>query len=155
MPLGLQYTEMARYAGQIERYLKIFPREQVKVLIFEEFFADLEAGYRKVRELLEVEPDFSPDFTVRNERHQVRSTTRQRLVMKLPGLSHPAALGNGPLARRLEQLRAGLLRYNTRGDGRSSAVPAALRRQLHGDFAEDIARLERLLDRDLTLWRRK
>lgn len=156
MPDGLQYRELARYAGQVERILETFPRQQVKVLIFEEFFADVAAGYREVLDFLDVDTGFAPDFAVRNERHQLRSVTLQRLLMKLPELWRPAGQDAGPLQRRLEQLRARLLLFNTSGAGRRSGVTPALRRRLHeDDFAQDIARLERLLDKDLSIWRAK
>lgn len=150
-PAGLQYTEVARYADQVERVLAAFPERQVKVLVFEDFFADLGRSFRDVLEFLEVDSAFAPDFAVRNERRELRSILLQRLLQKLPDLWRG---GNGRLPGRLEPLRGRLLRYNANGgrDRRGGTVTPDLRRRLHADFSDDIARLETLLGRDLSIW---
>lgn len=158
-PGGLLYTQVGRYAEQVERYLEQFPRGQVKVLIFEEFVADLAAGYRDVLAFLEVDTGFTPEFTVDNERHNVRSAALQRLVVKVPELWRwPWRLPPGPardrLLQQVERLRAALKDFNGAGR-RPPPFDPALRQRLHGDFADDIARLERLLGRDLSAWQRK
>ena len=55
-PSFLFYRERARYAAQLERYLAVFPREQILVLVFEEFREDNEGHYRRVLEFLGVGP---------------------------------------------------------------------------------------------------
>lgn len=156
MPAGLQYTEIGRYAPQVEHYLEIFPHDKVKVLIFEDFFADLAGSFRDLLEFLEVDPAFAPDFRARNERHELRSIALQRMLTKLPELWElPAGLAESPLQRRIENVRARLHRYNTNGNGKRTFLRPELRSRLHGDFEDDIARLERLLGRDLSVWRTK
>lgn len=158
MPAGLLYTEIGRYAPQIERYLELFPRDQVQVLIFEDYFADLAAGYRATLRFLEVDPEFVPDFAVKNERHRIRNAALQRFLTKAPEFwDLPARLLNGPARQkwsgRFERLNLKLHHYNNQGQGTTLADD--MRRQIHADFADDIARLEELLDRDLSVWTRR
>ena len=55
-----------RYSNQIERFYEALGRDQVKVVIFEEFRKDPAAAYRGVLEFLGVDPDFKPNFDVVN-----------------------------------------------------------------------------------------
>ncbi|HZD26112.1 MAG TPA: sulfotransferase [Alphaproteobacteria bacterium] len=154
-PAGLMYRDVGRYAAHVERYHRRFPPDQVKVLIFEEFVADLATGYRAVLEFLGVDPDIAPDFSIRNERHSVRSVALQRLLTKTPELwGTPLRARHGGRQPLREHARLALLRYNT-GGARTAGIDEDLRRRLHGDFADDIARLEDLLGRDLSLWARR
>lgn len=157
-PDGLLYTEVGRYAEQVERYLSAFARDRVAVLIFEEFFADPGREYAKVLAFLGLEREADVDFTARNERHAVQSVSLQRFLVKLPELwDAPRRLPPGrirdALGRRLERLNAALVAYNNRG-GRLR-LPPETRRRLHADFADDIARLEDLLGRSLDVWSRR
>lgn len=158
-PFGLLYTRVGRYADQVERYLETFPSHQVKVLIFEELFADIAVGYRETLHFLDVDAGFAPGFTVRNERHNVRSPSLQRLLIKgdelwfLPWHLPPGRLRDG-LQRRLDRLNLSLRKFNGAGCPPAPLSPE-LRLRVHRDFARDIARLEELLGRDLSVWKRK
>lgn len=160
MPGGLQYTTVGRYAKQVERYLDMFPPEQIKVLIYEEFFADLDGSYRHLLDWLGVEQNFRTNFAAANRRHQIRSAALQRLLTKVPELWElPTRLPQGrmqaALQRRFEWAKRRLQAFNSAGADPGGRPRRELRRRLHGDFADDIDRLEVLLGRDLSLWRRQ
>ena len=54
------YLEQGYYAKQVERYLKRFPKDQVKVVIFEDFIRDTNAVMQDILSFLHLEPlDFS------------------------------------------------------------------------------------------------
>ncbi|MEQ8396048.1 sulfotransferase [Thalassobaculum sp.] len=158
MPEGLLYADVGRYAAQVERYLDVFPREHVKVLIFETFFRDVAAGYRELLEFLDIDVEFAPDLAAKNERHNVRSALLQRFLTKLPelwGQPESAAAGGSrsTMRQRLERARARLQHFNMQGS--SFRLTPDIRRRLHADFADDIARLEALICRDLSVWRHR
>jgi len=56
-PATLMYSEHVRYAEQLRRFHEHFPREQVLVLIYEEFRADNQATIRAVLRFLGVDED--------------------------------------------------------------------------------------------------
>lgn len=159
MPAGLNYTAVGRYAEQVQRYLEVFPPGRVKILVFEDFFADPVAGFLDVLRFLDLDADAVPAFTRENTRHTVSSVTLQRLLTKAPELwSIPERLPAGRvrdgLRRRVERFRTKLLGLNARGAPLPPLDPA-IRRRLHGDFAADIARLETSLGLDLSAWRQR
>jgi hypothetical protein len=54
-PQVLMYSELIRYVEQLRRYHAVFPREQVLVLIYDDFRADNERTVRQVLRFLEVD----------------------------------------------------------------------------------------------------
>jgi len=72
MPLGLlwpsslYYSERIKYNEQVSRYLNIFPREHVKIIIYEDFKADNLTVYRDILGFLNVNVDFKPSLKVYN-----------------------------------------------------------------------------------------
>lgn len=61
-PSYLFYSERIKYAEQIKRYLKLFPKRQLKIIIFNDFKKDNPRIYKKVLEFLGTNPDFQPNF---------------------------------------------------------------------------------------------
>ncbi|HYM44947.1 MAG TPA: sulfotransferase, partial [Solirubrobacteraceae bacterium] len=54
-PEALQYSERVRYVEQLRRYHAVFPREQVLVLVYDDFRRDNEATVRGVLRFLDVD----------------------------------------------------------------------------------------------------
>lgn len=118
-PQSLLYSDHVRYAEQLRRLYEAFPREQVLVLIYEDFRRDNNAVLRQVLEFLGVDPtvpiepvETKPLKDVRSMRlHQLRRTIRKA------GL-HPAKRGR--LVRTLDAVAPRALS--------SDSVSAAFRR---------------------------
>jgi Sulfotransferase domain len=148
-PENLLYRRMVRFAEQLERYFDAFGRDRVHVIVHEDLRGDLADTYRSVLRFLGVDTGFAPDFRAAN----VNKRARSRLVQSL--------IWNPPLIRRLvprlrrypivHGLRARLLALNSREVGRDPVDPA-LRERLEAELAPEVARLGRLLERDLSAW---
>jgi hypothetical protein len=54
-PAVLLYSELVRYVEQLRRYHAVFPREQVLVLIYDDFRADNEGTVRQVLRFIDVD----------------------------------------------------------------------------------------------------
>lgn len=61
------YIGLARFSEQIQRYLNIFPREQIKIILLEDFRRDAYAVLQDVYEFLGVETLFPEDMKPRNQ----------------------------------------------------------------------------------------
>ncbi|HET7520398.1 MAG TPA: sulfotransferase [Candidatus Limnocylindria bacterium] len=147
---ALYYRHSVRFAEQLARYLEVFGRERVHVIIFEDFTRDTPAMYRGVLEFLGVDPDFAPDFEVRNENRRARSAGLQRLIFRPPGPLKRVVpwIRRFPLAHRL---RDAVVAANSSPEARVPMDPE-LRRRLTAELAPEIAALGRLIDRDLSAW---
>jgi hypothetical protein len=91
-PKELLYSEHVRYVEQLRRYHAVFPREQVLVLIYEDFRRDNEETVRRVLRFLDVDDSSPIEVVEANPTVRVRSPRLYKLVRSL-------YLGRGFLAR--------------------------------------------------------
>jgi hypothetical protein len=156
-PLSLQYSDHVRYVEQLQRYHAAFGRENVLVLIYEDFRADNDGTVRTVLRFLGVD-DSAP-----LERAEVNPTVGVR-SQALHELVHTVAVGRGPVSRGVKEAvkvviprgpRRRLLTALRRGVvyGAPPAVDEALMSELRQRFRGEVVALGEYLDRDLiTLW---
>jgi len=146
---ALYYRDIVKYSEQVERYFSTFGKEQVHVIIFDDFKTDTAGVYRRTLEFLEVEPDFQANFRVIHSSQQVRSTfirsfLRNPLLIKwgsrFPAIALP--------------INAMIRRFNATSLPRSPIDPD-LRRRLQAEFLPEVQRLSELVGRDLTHWCRE
>ncbi len=69
----LQYKNLASLGYQVERLLKIFPREQIKIIFFEDFIKNPKSTYEDVLKFLNVPSDGRIHFPKINESKTHRS----------------------------------------------------------------------------------
>ena len=60
------YVGMGRYAEQLERYYAMFPREQIKVIVYRDFRTDPVGVMRDIYRFLDVDDAFQADQTTRH-----------------------------------------------------------------------------------------
>jgi hypothetical protein len=146
------YRAGAMFAAQVQRYLAAFPRSQVHFVLLEELRRDARSTITDVFNFLDVAPDWAPDLgvvapTVSHGRLG-RALIAARPGRFLPGFVRPRVrMAAGAAAR-------GVVRLSQRRRP-AGAIDPALRRELHDEYAPEIARLGELIGRDLvTAWTR-
>jgi hypothetical protein len=150
-PEALFYRAAVAFSEQIERYHAAFGRDRVKVILYDDFAADVPGVYADTLEFLGVATDFRPEFAVVNESKRPRSRALQALVVRPP---RPVArliptLRRMPLAHRL---RERLLLANSRSAVRPP-LDQDLRQRLVQELTPEIERLETVIGRDLSAWK--
>jgi hypothetical protein len=138
------------YAGQLQKYLDLFPREQLSIHLYDDFVADPPKVMRALFEFLGVDPAFPVDMSLK---YNVSGTPRSQLLHSF--LAQPLAVKDvfKPLlpAPFRHRVRAKLMNRNIVPD--RSRMSKATRRALTARFREDVLRLEALIGRDLGPWR--
>lgn len=135
-PEGLRYTQVALYSEKVERYFEVFGRNQVHVVLFDDFVGRPRETYRDVCRFLGVDDSFEPELDVARATRAIRPLVLKQLRTTAPEI-----------------------RERMRGGGRRHAGPRRTdltddeRRRLRDHFRPDVEALERLLDRDLGRWR--
>ena len=71
-PKFLQYRDVCRFGHQLERVYREFPREQVKVIVFEEWVRDPRSTYLSIMEFLDLPDDGREEFGPVNTKRQNR-----------------------------------------------------------------------------------
>jgi len=155
-PFALQYRAVARYHDQVERYLKTFGPERVCVVVHDDLVRDTPGAYHHVLEFLQVDPEHEPEFRVVNPNKAVRNAALRDVLRATTPDSSPTLRRLGRLVVRSDRARGRLRRWlhvvNTKERPRPMLDPA-LRRRIQEELADDVRRLEGLLDRDLATWR--
>ena len=145
----LSYARFARFGEQLERYLALFPREQLLIARYETFLAEPDNLLREILGFVGADPGFSPDMSQRpNSGGVPKNAGLQDFLMK-PNAVTGLAARLLPLATR-RAIRDRLAAFNLRRD---EAMPAAARAILRERLGDDIARLSRLLGQDFSHWR--
>jgi len=144
---GLFYSETVRYAEQLERYLAVFGRENVHVIVYDDFRADLPGTYRETLRFLGVRDDFAPEFAVVNPNKRARSKVLRDFVQTPPESVKRLSRLFFPRVLRQRVMR-GLDQANIRYEARAQLEPE-LRLELTRCFAPEVDKLERLLGREL------
>ena len=146
-----RYRDLVQYVPQIRRYLDVFPREQVKLSVYDDFVADSTGVYRGILEFLGVDPTFVPSFQRLNAYiGDVRSYHVQRLMM---------AVAAGPGTKGIRGASHPLVARAVRSVLRRNAIPMkrapldpALRSALSEQLRPGVEGLSALLDRDFGPW---
>ncbi len=143
------YFEMGRYAERVRAYLEHFGRERVYVVWYEEFVQQPRGVLSRLFEFLGVDAAYPVNVAVRYN---------QSGRPKVPGVRQALTWGYAftPWLKRLvpEPWRDAL-RERVLGMTLDHPVMCSdTRRRLLAAYAEDIERLEALLSKDLSAWRR-
>lgn len=150
---GLYYYDVAAYATQVQRYLEIFGKEKVKVILFDDLVADTKRTYAGLLQFIEVEEIMPATFTQFNRNKTTRSNLLKQLTVHTPHILKRAGRWLFPhQSVRRDRLMYWLWKINSKELKRPSMNPA-LRKLISSKMKEEITALEELLGRDLSHWR--
>ncbi len=152
-PKHLLYKKVCSFSHQLDRLFEHVPRERCLVIIADEFAAASEQGYRRALEFLGLQADERRSFPRVNPNATHRSWLLAVALRTFPQRMKPLYRTSKAIANAVG-LRPGsaLSRWNHKEQARAP-LDVALRRQLVSEFAPEVDRIERLLDRRLDFWR--
>jgi len=134
------------YYSWLKRYSDLFPKDQIKIYVFEEFKKNAAGVVADLYDFLGVDTSFAPDTSVK---YNPGAVPKIRLFNKLfynPRLIDiTKSMLPESMQEKLKQIRE--LNLTT-----SPKMPPDLRVELLNIYREDILKLEELLGRDLTIW---
>jgi len=148
----LNYKANSRYYDQLAIYYDLFPPDQIKVYLYEEWKDMPQAMLRDMFWFLGVDEDFMPEIQrsnitrlPKNRRLHHLATHPGRIEQRIPFLPAPARRIISSILRRLDR------RFNL---APPPPLTAEMRTRLTSDFREDILKLQDLIERDLSHWLR-
>jgi hypothetical protein len=151
-PLFLQYRNIALLGEQVERYQRMFSREQIHYIVFDQFIRNTLDTYQGTLDFLNVEYDGRTDFRPANANKTNRS---QKLAMFLnrppPWASEMARQVKRVLGLRNQGFLTPLRHLNVTVESRKP-LSRELRKTIAKSFRADIELLSVLTDTDLTAW---
>jgi hypothetical protein len=144
------YRSAVRYGEQLRRYLDVFGRERIHVIVYDEFRDDTRGAYREACRFLEVDPGFEPNLEIVNPNKRVRSRTFRRFVRRPPEWVRPAIhrVTSEPMRRRAARA---MIRWNTSVGGRAP-LAQSVRAELESEATREARELDELLGLDVSDW---
>lgn len=140
------YQNRGFYARQLREYFDVFPRESIRVHLYDDLAARPLWVVQDIYRFLGVDATFEPDVSIR----------RNPSGLPRRGWLHHLLVKRNPVKRRVQPvLPRSLYRLATRIRDRNlirQELGADIRRELVETFRPDIADLEQLIDRDLSAW---
>jgi hypothetical protein len=140
------YLERGFYSAQLLPYFERFPREHIRIYLYDDLVADARGLFRDLFSFLGVDPDFVPDMSRRPNPSGDLRNPALRWVWTRPGAR---SFIRPFLPKALRQTVSSFVvgRALVRRE-----MPAETRRWLTELYREEIERLEKLIDRDLSPW---
>jgi hypothetical protein len=143
--VSFQYVELGLYADQVERYINVFGRSKVLVILFEDLVRESAVVMQQVARFLDVDPAGYPESAF-DKVHNPFEESRGRFARVI--------MRNRPVRKFSKRVIPQRLRTAVRDrfifkEGEKPGMDDNIRRMLAQRFAPDLRRLELLLERDL------
>lgn len=148
-PELLMYGAMGKLARQMERVFSIFPRQQVRVILFDDFTAGTADAYRDTLEFLGVPDDGRTAFSKVNEGRIIRphmAAVSRYIPVRLRNMV--TSMRFTPYLRGIPALADRLMKVPHPRPPMDRQFQDELRRY----FRDDVDALARLIGRDLKHW---
>lgn len=149
LPSALYYTEIARLSVQIQRYLDVFPKEQILFLFQEDMHKNTAEEYRKALLFLGVDPDVQLSFDKINTHKEIRF----EFIRSLIGATPQSVKSYLPTSLRTKISK--MVRKINMKHAKRKPIAPELEKKLRRQFASEIDDLGTLVGRDLSSWKTK
>ncbi len=147
------YTHAGFYYEQLMRYYQNFDSNQIKVVLYDDLIDDMDALLTDIFEFLDIDPTFKPDtsshpnvsgYPINHNYHKLiyELFFVNNLKNKINNKKYPKMSQN----KTMDSLRSINLGKKT--------MPDEIRQSLNAVFSQDIKKLESLIHRDLSSWKK-
>jgi hypothetical protein len=152
-PFWLQYQDIGRFGTQTQRLLSVFPADQVKVILFDDFATSPQRIYEEVIEFFGIAQDNRTEFPRINENKRARLSWLRDFYRKPPPVVRQAVrrFKGTAAGKQLVGLKERIIDLNTVRERRPPLSPG-FRAELVETFHDEVALLSRILGRDLSHW---
>ncbi|MGK7927403.1 MAG: sulfotransferase [Spirulina sp.] len=143
------YQQLGFYSQQLERYWQIFPRDRLKVYLYEDWRDNPVNFLQDLFAFLEVDTTFQPDMSIRHGSEAVvwkNNTVRDLLLKENSFRSFVKKIIPSHIRKPIAQM---LWQTNK---AKVPQLTSELRQKLTPRFREDILNLQDLIHRDLSHW---
>lgn len=134
------------YYFRMKRFFDTFPKERIKIYLFEEFKKDPTQIMVDLYNFLDVDTNFTPDTSIK---HNPGAVPKSRILNRL--FYHPTLVQSAKLMlpESIQETAKQTRRLNLKT---TPKLPPDLRAELIDFYREDILKLEELIDQDLSIW---
>ncbi len=160
---GDSYRERGFYYKHLKPYFDLFPKENIKILLFDDFKKDNEKVIKELYNFLGVDSSFKPSIIGKkiNERTGTKFKGLRSIISSLASISHQlekSLIGKLIFAfkrkTKINKIFNRINELNTKESVEKDKLDSNLHKKLKKTYLEDIKKLEKLIGRDLKEWKR-
>lgn len=151
-PKVFYYRQIARYTEQLKRFVDLFGREQVHIIVFDDLKSDVNRVYAELLTFLGVDSTLKADLHPRNTNRRFKNKTLHYWVNN-PNPGFKRFVESVVPEKLWRSVKARLQQANTSNRPRDPMKPQT-RAMLNEVYADEVAQLSEYLSRDLTHWSR-
>jgi hypothetical protein len=139
-------VDLGLYAHHLRRVYQYFPRERVKVFLYEDVQTDPAGFLRELFRYLEVDPTFEPAST-RKVYNRIMFPRAQKLARQAGLVWLVRGIKKTPIGDWIKRRHA-----DQKGQNGKVILDEKTVRDLRGIFRDDVLQLQELIGRDLSAW---
>lgn len=148
-PSILFYSEYVKYSSHIQRYLDWFDKEQVKVIIYEEFKENNDKVIQDLFKFIHVDPDINIESKNYRSSRKIKSKLLKSALASPYVSQLPKKIIKG---KRYYKWRSSFYKFAAKDEPRPQLQPKFIK-ELMEKYKEEVKKTERLLNRDLSkIW---
>ena len=133
---GNRYLDWSCYADAVASYYDVFPKEQIHVMIFEEWIREMDTTLTSLFEFLKVDSSFEPDLGEKHNEKVAYKHIKTLNFLRKPGIKGVIEHVIPKAAR--EKLKRGIFK----ADEMQVTLDSELENRLMDHFSSDIEKLE-------------
>ena len=142
------YKGKGYYTEQLERYYTLFPKENIKILLFEDLIKNPVESTQDVFKFLNIDNSFIPDIS---KKANVSGTPKGIFGWIIMKLRHYNLIPNIQFSNYLPDFMIQFI-FNSAYKKVSPLAPELKKRLTHTFYKEDVLKLEKLIGKDLQYW---
>ena len=142
------YKSKGYYAEQLERYFTLFPKENIKVLLFEDLVNNPIETTQELFKFLNIDKSFIPETS---KKANVSGTPKGIFGWIIMKLRYYNLIPNIQFSNYLPDFMIQFI-FNSAYKKARPLAPEIKKRLTHTYYKEDILKLEKLIERDLQHW---
>lgn len=148
----LYYSEIAKYGEQLENIYEYFSRENVKVILFDDFKKSNRNSYVEVLNFLEIKDDGRNEFPRVNDSKKAKSNFINKIVNRPPKFAQSIAKLTRKILNKPRLGILGSLDHMNREKLEKKEITIKEKQLLLASYKEDIKKTEKILNQDLSSW---
>ena len=150
-PSWLYYSDFIKYAEHVNRFLYLFPINQIKIIVFESFINEIQNAYEDILKFLNVDSNFRPEFNIVNPNKKLKWPNLKKYTLDSPYFRKTLRLlfSDDRYAAMKKIYKDKMVIYQPR-----PPLDKSLRKALMTKFKGDVEKISKLLQIDLiALWK--
>jgi len=147
------YKDSVLFYEQVKRYLDVFEKPNVHIIIYDDFAANPEKSLKETLSFLGLSNDLSINYKIINSNKQIKSFRLHRIIKKPPKRLKGMIRIVLPVKRIRHQIMKTFTEWNVSAKKRGE-MNQQLRKKLKAELKDDIFLLSQLINKDLSGWLR-